>query len=1145
MRSPLILLWILLVGGSLSAQTFLLETFDNGIDTTAGGWTIVDGGGSSDTWFGTVGGNSGSYLDGTEFAFVNSDAAGPGSILLEEQLVSPVLNTAGVPLLFLEFEHYYRSVVLTDSGFVDVWDGSQWVTIDTMVASRGSFVTPAVELYDITAYANANLQIRFVYDDDSTWAWWWALDNVRVFNPPNDDAAVTSILTPFGGGRANSSSAMTPTETISAEVINLGSDTLVNVPISFAINQVTIATETIPGPLIPNILSNYTFTATGNFGAVNQYTLEVWTGQPNDANPGNDTASAVIRQLANLPVILPICEDFDAMPDTAFLGAGFALPGVEALDYTSNNPAAGRLRTFAGSGYANSGQRAITLDRSSSGPLVKNELIFTYNLIGYDVNNDQVTMDVALMDNGDEVHVGDSIWVRGCDTCDWVQLLAWNDITGSNNNGQYFFISGLDLSAALFFANQNFSSSTQIRIGQEDNFPSTSTTASDGLTVDDLCLNIELDTNVAMVEILSPEMGDCGDSSALVRVVVENMGKDSVANVPVFATVSGAVAGVLNGISLGPLASGERDTVTFNTTINTYLGGTIGIVAYTALSSDPLQIDDTLAVSRSINPVPEAPNIQGDTLVCFNTSSTLSVQSPVPGLGYVWYDASGTNVLHVGNTFVTPPITGPTTYEVEPGGNIPYNVGPADNSGPGANYTTYTDGMIFNVLQELTIDSMDVYPDDSGDVALVIEDGQGQLVTTILVPVDPTNPGDKVTIPIGLTLAPGNGYRATAVGTTTNGLWRNDGGKSFPYAVPGVVEITQTINGLHTSGYYYFFYNWQITARGCPGTRTTVAIDTFAFVPTSAGFASTPNGLSVDFTATTNNGIGFFWDFGDGNTDSIANPTHQYATPGSFQVCLIVDGPCISDTFCDFVNVTCAPLVTDYGFLENGLQVDFTDQTPGSVNWVWDFGDGTVDSVANPSHTFMMDGTYIVCLTTTDACGQQDQFCDTLEVCAPLNPGIIYTIQGGTLVDFTSLTLGTPTSYFWEFGDGGTSNSQNPSYIYLSPSTYTVTLTMTNICGDTMSISETIMLVGLDNALSEALEVFPNPNAGRFSVVLPEWGMGVAQLTLLDAWGRKVWERNGVDEKEIEVQVGELARGAYWLRVEMDGAQAIRAIRVQ
>lgn len=1143
MRGSLFLCLFLLWGAKGFTQTLLLETFNSGINTAPGGWTIVDGGSSNDTWFGTVGGFNGDYLNGSEFAFVNSDGAGPGNILLDEQLVSPVVNAAGATTLLLEFIHYYRSVALTDTGFVDVWDGTQWIGLDTMLATRGSFVTPATELYDISAFANANLQIRFSYKDDSTWAWYWGVDEVRIYIPSTTDASVTQILAPFGGGRLNTSSALTATETVQVEVINLGSDTLTNIPVSFSLNGSTVATEVIPGPLFPNVLGTYTFTATGNFLAAGNYDVRAWTSASGDTAVSNDTASAVVRQLLNAPVAIPLIEHFDAMPDSSFLGSGFALPGVDPLDFASSSATVGRLRTFPGGGFSNSGQRALTLDRSTSGSLVANEAILTYNLSNYNANADVITLELALMDHGDEVHAGDSIWVRGDDQSPWIPLLAWNDITGTND-GIYFFINGVNLSAALLNNGQNFTGSFQVKIGQEDNFPTTSTTSNDGLTIDDFGLNIELDSNAAPVDILAPRMGDCGDSLTFVSVLIENEGNDTISNIPVFMQVSGASPSLLTGTVAGPLPPTGRDTLIFATPINTSAGGNVSFGLYTAMPSDQFNQDDTLNRTVSLVPVPAAPVITGDTLTCVGSPATLAVQNADPGLTYVWYDGAGQNIVHYGNTYTLPGVTSPLSLQVEPGGDTPYTVGRPDNQGPGGILTTYSDGQVFNVFQEITVDSMDVYPNQTGLVSVVFYDVSSNIVGTATDSVFPSFPGEKITIPVGVTLPAGNGYQVNAVGTTTGGLFRNDASSVYPYVVPNVIEINQTINGLHINGYYYFFYNWKITARGCPGPRTTVAVDTFSFVPTTVGFNATPNGLDVGFAPTTNNASSFVWDFGDGNTSNQSNPTHSYAAPGTYVVCVIGTGPCVSDTFCNSVTVTCGPLVSNFSTAENGLQVGFGDLSGAGVAWQWDFGDGNGASVSNPLHTYPADGSYLVCLTVTDICGQQDQFCDSIQVCDFLLADFTYSVVGNQ-VNFVDLSNGTPTDYNWNFGDGNSSNQSNPSHQYSNLDSFSVTMEVINLCGDTSEITYTVSLVGLENQILNQVLVYPNPNQGQFSVQLPEGVWGKVELEMLDLMGRRVLAQQ-IEEgsgQKMAIEGRNLATGTYLLRLRTEmGTRQFRVV---
>ncbi len=151
--------------------------YSENFDQNLGCFSVLDSGNSADTWM-QVGDYNSQDLDGTGFAFVNSDAAG-FSASLDEYLVSPVINATGLTgALVLDFDQYFNE--LGDNADVDVWDGTQWVTVLAQSGSVvGSFTAPDHQSIDITAYANANLQVRFHYYN-ANWTYYWAVDNFEV-----------------------------------------------------------------------------------------------------------------------------------------------------------------------------------------------------------------------------------------------------------------------------------------------------------------------------------------------------------------------------------------------------------------------------------------------------------------------------------------------------------------------------------------------------------------------------------------------------------------------------------------------------------------------------------------------------------------------------------------------------------------------------------------------------------------------------------------------------------------------------------------------------------------------------------------------------------------------------------------------------
>lgn len=145
------------------------------------------------------------------------------------------------------------------------------------------------------------------------------------------------------------------------------------------------------------------------------------------------------------------------------------------------------------------------------------------------------------------------------------------------------------------------------------------------------------------------------------------------------------------------------------------------------------------------------------------------------------------------------------------------------------------------------------------------------------------------------------------------------------------------------------------------------------------------------------------WDYGDGSPlDTAFNPTHTYASPGTYTVCTYVTGNCSSDTACTTIVMCPAPALASYSYVTTYPTVDFTDASQNAASYSWNFGDGSpLDNTANPSHTYSTFGTYQVCLTITDTCGGTNIHCKNISVCPALIPvslGSDVTACGSTIL---------------------------------------------------------------------------------------------------------------------------------------------------
>ena len=188
-------LFLLFIKHSNAQALYLSETFSG--TTLPTGWTNNDIAGSGEIWeFNNPGGRTINAPVSGNFAIFDSDNGGLLSPAEEAALESPSFNTTGgYNKVILQFDHYYNDNGSTDTAYVEVFNGSSWVTVATYNADTPNATR---EFIDITAQAlnvtNAKIRFRYVGNYD----WWWAVDNVSVFSPPNNDDCANAENLPIG-----------------------------------------------------------------------------------------------------------------------------------------------------------------------------------------------------------------------------------------------------------------------------------------------------------------------------------------------------------------------------------------------------------------------------------------------------------------------------------------------------------------------------------------------------------------------------------------------------------------------------------------------------------------------------------------------------------------------------------------------------------------------------------------------------------------------------------------------------------------------------------------------------------------------------------------------------------------------------------
>jgi PKD repeat protein len=379
-----------------------------------------------------------------------------------------------------------------------------------------------------------------------------------------------------------------------------------------------------------------------------------------------------------------------------------------------------------------------------------------------------------------------------------------------------------------------------------------------------------------------------------------------------------------------------------------------------------------------------------------------------------------------------------------------------------------------------------------------------------------------------------SGFNYTANNNTVNFSNQSTGGTTYVWDF-GDGNTSTSLSPTHTYSALGTYTVCLIATNSC-GSDTICQPVTIACPLPNAGFSSQANGITVAFTDTSSAGAtSWLWDFGDGNTSTQQNPSHTYASTGTFNVCLIASNACGADTTCGTVTI-CSQLSIGFNFSDNNGTVTFNNVSSGATFFIWDFGDGNSSTQQNPTNTYANPGTYTVCLVISNVC-YSDTLCQTLTVCPTPAAAYSFNANQGT-VSFTDLTPGTITSWAWDFGDGNTSTQQNPTHTYTSSGVYTACLIATNSCGsDTSCQAVNVTVIGIADPLQAQVEIYPVPATDHLTakVHLPGQMGDYFEAQVMDASGKIIWNAplygQGTDWT-LEIDTKDFAQGLYLLQIK-------------
>jgi gliding motility-associated-like protein len=503
-----------------------------------------------------------------------------------------------------------------------------------------------------------------------------------------------------------------------------------------------------------------------------------------------------------------------------------------------------------------------------------------------------------------------------------------------------------------------------------------------------------------------------------------------------------------------------------NPTISPTTSLSAGVYSVNVTVGGCTSIDSTITVV--INPIPAAPAATANTPLC--TGSTLSLTAAtVAGATYSW--------------------TGPNTFT----SNI------QNPTIPGA--TTLATGVYSVNVTVLGCTGPD------GTVAILVTDP----ATVNAGPNDTICAGAMVITGLTGTMTPGYTITWTSLGTgtfTSPNTLTTDYNMSVADTTAGTVTLILTASG-----------------GGCPSVSDTVVytIKSSPNVFVGPDLNVCKNAvipLSGVISGVTNTG---FWTSSGTGTFNPNNTTlngiyfPSSADTASSSIQLILESTnnkgCSPDRDTLVVNFLSAPKAAfTFTAACANIPISFNNTTNPllpSNTYTWNFGDGGTSTVQSPIHTFTLGGTYTVTMIATNIAGCPDTVRQVVTVF--IAPVAAFTSSNvcvgaiGVFVDASTVSTGTITTWNWNFGDGGTSTTQNPYYTYTVAGTYSVTLSV-------------VSSNGCPGTTTQVLTVNPKPKADFSMSANPVFADETVQFTDLStptgsitAWNWLYGDGNGTN----------------------------------
>lgn len=311
-------------------------------------------------------------------------------------------------------------------------------------------------------------------------------------------------------------------------------------------------------------------------------------------------------------------------------------------------------------------------------------------------------------------------------------------------------------------------------------------------------------------------------------------------------------------------------------------------------------------------------------------------------------------------------------------------------------------------------------------------------------------------------------------------------------------------------------------ANTCVSNDTIVIMD--GIEPTNP-FAPEYNlciGDSVVLNAQ-NNGMDYLWhDMTTNQTLSVTSTGNYHVTITSRDECTATFTPIVVERPIPVINLPITETICE----GDSVRIDGTSLHGNAYLWN--------DNVTTPIRYIKQAGVHSLRVTTAYGCVAEEEL-ELIHRPLPTTGGYSFVPGFYELakdVQFVVITPQNVDSYLWDFGDGNTSNLQNPIHTYAAFDDYNVTLSVFNNCGQ-VDYNQTIDVddgtTGIDAiAAQNTFQLYPNPTSTILNIKSDKQ---VDEVSVLSLDG-KILYQSKIDNKQIDVS--NLANGIYLLQIKSE-----------